>query len=83
MPVMDEQLHRDAGEGDAHDRGGHDAPEDRLLALIGRQARGCHADDDRIIAREDNIDHQNLHEWYEPFWHGGVPLNETYVLIIP
>jgi hypothetical protein len=51
-----QQLHRDRREGDTHDGRSDDAPEDRLPALIGRQASGRHADDDGVVPSQDEVD---------------------------
>ena len=55
-----QQLHRDAGEADAQDRGGEDADQNRLVALVLGQAGGCKPDDDRIVAGEHQVDHHDL-----------------------
>ena len=47
-----------------HERGEH-ADQDDLLALLGGKARGERADDDRIVARQHEIDHQHLEEGRE------------------
>jgi hypothetical protein len=40
--------------------GGGDAPEDDLGADLGRHARGRHADDNGVVAREHQVDHDNV-----------------------
>src|SRR3546814_17202471 len=66
------QLRHDEREGDAeHQRGDH-ADQDDLLALFGGKSRGERADDDRIVAREHKVDHQNLQERREGGWLGNV-----------
>jgi hypothetical protein len=57
-----QQLDGDGGEADAHQRRGRDAPDDRLAPLVGRQARRGHADDDGVVARQHDVDEENLAE---------------------
>src|SRR5690606_27213593 len=42
------------------DRSGNDADQDGLAALLFRQAGGGEADDDRIIARQHQVNHNDL-----------------------
>jgi len=55
-----QQLHRDAGESDPQHRGGDDADQDGLVALVLGQAGGCQSDDDRVVAGQHQIDHHDL-----------------------
>ena len=47
---------------DAQHQRREDADQDDLLALLGGQARGQRADDDRIVAGQHEVDHQHLEE---------------------
>ena len=49
-------------EDDAQDRGGDDADEDRLGALILGQARRREPDDDGVVAGQHQVDHDDLAE---------------------
>ena len=52
----DLQQERDGEcEDDAQDRRGGDADDDDLRALIARQAGGGHADDDGVVARQNEV----------------------------
>jgi hypothetical protein len=66
-----QQLHGDGGEGDAHHRRRADAPEDRLAPLLLRQPGGRHADDDGVVAGQDDVDEQDLGERDQPVGHRG------------
>ena len=55
-----QQLNRDGSEADAQDRGGQYADQNRLLALTLGQPGGCEPDDDRIVAGEHQVDHDDL-----------------------
>ena len=57
-----EQLRGDGGEADAHRRGGADPDQDRLGALVFRQAGGGKADDDGIVAGQHQIDEDDFDE---------------------
>ena len=61
-PTIAEQLGGDQREADAHDHRGGQAPEDRLLALLRRQAAGRQADGDGVVAGQHQVDHQDLEE---------------------
>ncbi len=54
-----EQLGRDKREQDAEDGGRQHADQDRLAALFLGQAGGREADDHRIVARQDKVDHDD------------------------
>ena len=56
------QLGNDEREGDPQHERGEDADQDDLLALLRRKPRGERADDDRIVAGEDDVDQQDLDE---------------------
>ena len=49
-------------ESDAQHQRGEHADHDHLAALLGRQAGRQRADDDRIVAGQDQVDHQHLDE---------------------
>ena len=77
-----QQLDRDAGKADAQRRGGEDADQYRLFALLFGKARGGKADNDRVIAGEHQVDHHDLKKGCEglrgeKFQHAGhsVPLS--------
>jgi hypothetical protein len=53
-------LHGDSGKADAQHRGGQYAGEDRLFPLVVGQSCRRKADDDRIVAGEDEVDHHDL-----------------------
>jgi hypothetical protein len=53
-------LPRQPGEQNAQDRRGDDADQNRLALLRLRQARSSKADDDGVIAREHEVDQNNL-----------------------
>src|SRR5262245_24810319 len=55
-----QKLQGDARENESQHGGSDNADEDRARALFGWQARGGKADDNRIVAREDEIDHDDL-----------------------
>ena len=61
-----QQLRRDGGKGDAHDRRGDDPQKDRAGALLFRQTRRCKADDDGIVACKREVDANNLQQRREP-----------------
>ena len=66
-------------EDDAQHRGGDDADQDRLVALLLRQARRRQADHDGIVAGQHQVDHDHLEEGRqglgrEQFSHGRTPL---------
>jgi len=56
------ELRRHGGERDTQNGGRQDADEDRLAALVARQAGGRQADDDGIVAGQNEIDDDNLQE---------------------
>ena len=49
-------------EDDAQDRRGDDADQDGLVALLLRQAGRGKADDDGVVAGQDQVDHDDLGE---------------------
>ena len=57
-----EKLRGEEREDDAQDRGGDDADQDRLVALLLRQAGRGKADDDGIVAGQHQVDHDDLEE---------------------
>jgi hypothetical protein len=57
----------DAGEANAHQRGGGDAPEDHLEALVLRKSGGGEPDDDRVVACEHQVDHDDLEQGGQGF----------------
>ena len=57
-----EQLCRDEREDDAQDRGGEDADQDGLAALVRGQAGRGHADDDRIVTGQNEINRDHGEE---------------------
>ncbi len=57
-----QQLRGDAGEDDAQDGRGDDAKKDRLVARLLRKTRGRQADDDGVVARQHEVDHDDLRE---------------------
>ena len=62
-----QQLDGDAGEADAHQRGGGDAPEDHLEALVLRKSGGSEPNDDGVVAREHQVDHHDLEQGGQGF----------------
>ena len=60
-----QQLGDDQREDDAQHQRRDDADEDDLAPLLGGQARGQRADDDRIVAGQHQVDHQHLEEGRE------------------
>ena len=74
-----EKLGGEEREDDAQDRGRDDADQDRLVALLLRQARRREADHHRIVAGQHQVDHDHLEEGRqgfgrEKFSHGRAPL---------
>ena len=61
-PTICSSCDDDQREGDAQHQRRDDADHDDLLALLGRQARGERADDDRIVAGKHDVDEQDLEE---------------------
>jgi hypothetical protein len=57
-----QQLGGDQRKADAQRDGGDQAVEDGSSALLDRQGRGGQADRDRVVAGQDQVDHQNLEE---------------------
>ena len=55
-----QELCGEDGEDDAQHRRGKNADEDRLVALILRQARCRKPDHDGIVARQHQVDHDDL-----------------------
>jgi len=64
-----EKLCGDRGKADSHQRGRTDSSQDGCAALGWRQPSRRHANDNRIIARQNDIDHQNLKKRHEPIGH--------------
>ena len=62
-----QQLDRDGCEADAQDRGGHDADQDRLLALTLGEPGGGKPDDDRIVAGQHQVNHDDLEKRCQVF----------------
>ena len=57
-----QQFDRDRGERDAQQRRRPDADQNGALAPLGRQAGGGEPDDDRVVARQHQVDHDDLQE---------------------
>ena len=55
-----EKLRRDRREQNAQHHGRGDAPEDHPVADLGRNARSGESDDDRVVAGEHDVDHDDL-----------------------
>ena len=60
QPKNVQKLGGYAGKQDAQCGGGDDADEDRLVALLARQARRREADDDGIVTGQHQVDHHHL-----------------------
>ena len=56
------QPRHDQREEDTQHQRGADADQDDLLALLGGETGGEGTDDDRVVAGQDEIDHQNRSE---------------------
>ena len=74
-----EKLGGEKREHDAQHRGGDDADQDRLVALLLRQPRRREADHDGVVAGQHQVDHDHLEEGRqglgrEKFFHGRAPL---------
>ena len=59
---MVEQLGGERRQAHAQDDGGDQSPEDHLAAHDLRHARRGHADDDDIVARQNDVDQHDLDE---------------------
>ncbi len=55
-----QKLGRNAGKDDAEHSGGSDADDDGAAALLGRQARRGKADDDGVVAGQNEVDQDDL-----------------------
>ncbi len=51
-----QELIDDHGKDDAQDDGGAGAEHDPVHALLGRKRAACKRDDDRVIARQNDVD---------------------------
>ena len=60
LPDDLQQLHRDGGEADPQHRSSHDPDQDSLPALTLGEPGGCKPDDDRIVAGEHQVNHDDL-----------------------
>ena len=55
-----QQCHREGDQDDAQDDGTRRAPDDALLALLGRQLAAGQRDHDRVVAAQQDVDDDDL-----------------------